>query len=115
MGGVFNRGNTNNIAKINDYTISTQDFIDHLNRSNIDTNVIKENIDDNILEEYDGLTFDPASPNYFAKRIGDRWVEIDSNFFTDSAHNWNKPDESIKSFKGNPNIISNIKTLLKSF
>ena len=36
-------------------------------------------IDDNILEEYDGLTFDPASPNYFAKRIGDRWVEIDSN------------------------------------
>ena len=43
------------------------------------------------------------------------WVEIDSNFFTDSAHNWNKPDESIKSFKGNPNIISNIKTLLKSF
>ena len=35
--------------------------------------------DDNVLEQYDGLTFDPASPNYFAKRIGDRWVEIDSN------------------------------------
>ena len=32
-----------------------------------------------ILEEFDGLTFDPASPNYFAKRIGDRHVEIDSN------------------------------------
>jgi hypothetical protein len=31
------------------------------------------------LEEYDTLTLDPASPNYFAKRIGDRWVEIDSN------------------------------------
>ena len=29
MGGVFNRGNTNNIVKINNYTISTQDFIDH--------------------------------------------------------------------------------------
>ena len=51
MGGVFNRGNTNNIVKINNYTISTQDFIDHLNSSNIDTNVIKKNIDDNILEE----------------------------------------------------------------
>ena len=51
MGGVFNRGNTNSIVKINNYTISTQDFIDHLNSSNIDTNVIKKNIDDNILEE----------------------------------------------------------------
>ena len=51
MGGVFNRGNTNNIVKINDYTVSTQDFIDHLNILKIDTNVVKENIDDNILEE----------------------------------------------------------------
>ena len=34
---------------------------------------------DNILEQYDGLTFDPDSPNYFAKRIGDRHVTIDSN------------------------------------
>jgi len=36
-------------------------------------------ISDNVLEEYDNLTLDPASSNYFAKRIGDRWVEIDSN------------------------------------
>ncbi|MDA9112261.1 GFA family protein [Gammaproteobacteria bacterium] len=43
------------------------------------------------------------------------WVEIDSNFFTDSAHNWNKPDKSLKSFKGNPGSISMIKTLFKSF
>ena len=43
------------------------------------------------------------------------WIKVDSNFFTDSAHDWNKPDESIKSFKGNPSIISNIKTLFKSF
>jgi hypothetical protein len=35
--------------------------------------------DDNILEQFDRLTFDPASPNYFAKRIGDRHVTIDSN------------------------------------
>jgi len=34
---------------------------------------------ENILEEFDNLTLDPASPSYFAKRIGDRWVEIDSN------------------------------------
>ena len=31
------------------------------------------------LEEFDSLTLDPTSPNYFAKRIGDRHVEIDNN------------------------------------
>ena len=35
--------------------------------------------DDNILEQFDALSFDPDNPNYFAKRIGDRFVEIDSN------------------------------------
>jgi hypothetical protein len=35
--------------------------------------------DDERYEEFDNLTLDPASPNYFAKRIGDRHVEIDSN------------------------------------
>ena len=35
--------------------------------------------DDNIMEQFDNLTFDPESPNYFAKRIGDRHVVIDSN------------------------------------
>ena len=34
---------------------------------------------ENILEEFDSLSLDPLSPNYFVKRIGDRWVEIDSN------------------------------------
>ena len=35
--------------------------------------------DDNILEQWDGLTFDQKSSNYFAKKIGDRYVTIDSN------------------------------------
>ena len=43
------------------------------------------------------------------------WVKVDSNFFTDSANRWSEPDKSIKSFKGNPSLMSNIKTLLKSF
>ena len=37
------------------------------------------NNSDDIVEQFDALTFDPDSPNYFAKRIGDRHVEIDSN------------------------------------
>ncbi len=51
MGGVFNRGNTNNIVKINNHSISAQDFMNYLNDSRIDSNVIKENINNNIIEE----------------------------------------------------------------
>ena len=34
---------------------------------------------DNILEQYDNLNFNPESTNYFARRIGDRFVTIDSD------------------------------------
>ena len=51
MGGVFSGGITNNIAKINNQSISTQDFINYLNSSKIDTNYIKDNIDENVIEE----------------------------------------------------------------
>jgi|TARA_B100000315_G_scaffold15837_1_gene14208 hypothetical protein len=34
---------------------------------------------DQVVEQFDSLTFDPSSANYFARRIGSRFVEIDSN------------------------------------
>ena len=51
FGGGFNTGNQNNIAKINNTNISTQDFMDYLNQSGLSQQVLKENIDKNILEE----------------------------------------------------------------
>ena len=51
MGSVFSSGNTNSIAKINKENISTQDFIDHINQSNIPTETIRNNLDQNIIEE----------------------------------------------------------------
>ena len=51
MGSVFNSGNTNTIVKINKKNISTQDFMDHLNYSNISTQIIKDNLENNILED----------------------------------------------------------------
>ena len=51
FGGGFNTGNQNNIAKINNTNISTQDFMDYLNQSGLSQEVLKENIDKNILEE----------------------------------------------------------------
>ena len=41
MGSVFSGGNTNNIAKINNENVSTQDFMDYLNRSGLSQRVIK--------------------------------------------------------------------------
>ena len=51
FGGGFNTGNQNNIAKINNINVSTQDFMDYLNQTGLSQQVIKENIDKNILEE----------------------------------------------------------------
>ena len=51
MGGMFSSGNTNNIAKINKTNISTQEFIDYLNKSGIPQETIKNNLNNNIVQE----------------------------------------------------------------
>ena len=51
MGSVFSGGNTNSVAKINNHNVSTQNFVDFINNSKIEPNVLKENIDNNVLEE----------------------------------------------------------------
>ena len=51
MGSVFSGGNTNNVAKINNKNISTQDFIEFVNNSRINPNELKKNINNNVLEE----------------------------------------------------------------
>ena len=51
MGSVFSGGNTNNVAKINNESISTKDFIDYINQSRLSNEIIKENLDKNILEQ----------------------------------------------------------------
>ncbi len=51
MGDIFTSGNTNSLAKVNNENISTEDFIDHINELNINQNLIKDRLEDNILEE----------------------------------------------------------------
>ena len=51
MGGVFSSGGTNSVAKINNYNISTQDLSDHFNYTRLDLDTIKQNIDNNVIEE----------------------------------------------------------------
>ena len=51
MGGVFQGGNTNNIAKIKNVNISTEDFFDHLRSLGINEEIISKNIENDILTE----------------------------------------------------------------
>ncbi len=51
MGDVFTKGNSNNVAKINNSTISITDFINHINQSGLNENIIRENLDKNIFED----------------------------------------------------------------
>ena len=51
MGGVFSGGSQNTIAKINNYNISTKNFMEHVNSLNINRETIRENINNSIIEQ----------------------------------------------------------------
>ena len=91
MGDVFTRGNTNNVAKINNNTISITNFINHVNDSGLNENLIRENIDKNIFEELLGqlisqelmkMEIENLNLNFSDKTLKDRIV-YNKNFFDD--------------------------------
>ena len=51
FGGGFSTNNQNNIAKINKSNVTTQDFMDYVNQSGISADAIRNNLDNNIIEE----------------------------------------------------------------
>ena len=51
FGGGFSTNNQNNIAKINKTNVTTQDFMSYLNESGISQQAIRENLNNNIIEE----------------------------------------------------------------
>ena len=51
FGGGFSTNNQNNIAKINNTNITTQDFIEYVNQSGISQEAIRDNLENNIIEE----------------------------------------------------------------
>jgi len=51
FGGGFLSNNQNNIAKINKTNLTTQNFIDYINQSGISQQAIKDNLNNNIIEE----------------------------------------------------------------
>ena len=51
FGGGFSTNNQNNIAKINKTNVTTQDFMNYVNQSGISIDAIRNNLNNNIIEE----------------------------------------------------------------
>jgi len=51
MGGVFQGGNTNNVAKIGNLNVSTKKFLDHINSIGLNPEIIKNNLEKNIIND----------------------------------------------------------------
>jgi len=76
MGSMFSSGNSNNIAKINNTNVSTKEFIDFINNSNIPQKTIRENLKNDIIEE---LLGNLVSKNLLDLEIKDFQIEISEN------------------------------------
>ena len=99
MGGVFSGGNKNNIAKINDKSISTQDFVNYVNLSKIESDTIRKNIDNNIIEEILG---ELISKTMISMEINDLNLKISDKIL-------NKTIKENNNFKDENNNFSRIK------
>ena len=107
MGGMFSTGNTNTVAKINKTNISTEEFIDYLNGSGIPEKTIRENLDQNIIEE---LLSNLISTTLLALEIKDYDLTISENTLLKQI----KEKKNFKDEKGNFQRIKYEKFLLEN-
>ncbi len=99
MGSVFSGGNTNSIGKINNHNISTKDFMDYINKSKINQEIIKANIENNVIEQ---LLTQLVSTIIIDLEIKDLSVKLSDKNLADTI-------TKQKSFKDENNNFSRIK------
>ena len=99
MGSVFQTGNTNNVVKINNETVSTKEFVNHINQSGLSLDYIRQNLDKNILEEM------------LSELVSDRLLkmEIEELNVNLSEKNLAKLIKSNKKFNDDDNKFSRLK------
>ena len=93
MGSVFQNKDTNNIAKIDNFNISTKDFTNHISSLGINPEVIRNNLDQNVLEEIlsDLLAkkFIELEIDYYNLSISDEYlvqiIKKNKNFLNDKS------------------------------
>jgi peptidyl-prolyl cis-trans isomerase D len=99
MGSVFSGGNTNSVAKLNNHNISTKDFVEFINKSKINPELIRDNIDNNILEQ---LLKQLVSTTLIDVEIEDLNLKISDNILANKIKNQ-------KTFKDDNNEFSRVK------
>ena len=99
MGSVFSGGNTNSIGKINNHNISTKDFMDYINKSRINPEILKANIDNNVIEQ---LLTQLVSSEIINLEISDLSVRLSDKNLADKITNQ-------KTFMDENNNFSRIK------
>ena len=99
MGGMFSSGGKNNIAKINSISISTQDFIEHVGSSRLNQNYIRDNLDNNVIED---LVNDLISKILINMEIKDLNLSISEEFLA-------KKIKNNKNFLDEKKVFSRIK------
>ena len=99
MGSVFSGGNTNSIGKINNHNISTKDFMDYINKSRINPEILKANIDNNVIEQ---LLTQLVSSEIINLEINDLSVRLSDKNLADKITNQ-------KTFMDENNNFSRIK------
>ena len=121
MGSVFSGGNTNSLAKINNHSISTEDFIDHINNLNINEEIIREKINENILEE---ILTALISKELLALEIKDLNIFISDKTLVEKIKNFYLLDENFSIENGlltptmkikRSKVIQKYKNILENF
>ena len=100
MGDMFSSGNTNNVVKINEKSISTEEFIDYLNSSGIPEKTIRENLDQNIIEELlSGLVSTTFTKGEYEIQKGPKLTLSDKIFEYSLNDYWSKQTNQIITFE----------------
>ena len=89
MGSVFQNKDTNNVAKINDYNISTKNFTNHISSLGISSEVIRNNLDQNILEEI------------LSDLLAKKFIELEIDYYDLLVSN----EQLVKIIKKNKNFL----------
>ena len=91
MGSVFQNKDTNNIAKIDSLNISTKNFTNHISSLGISSEVIRNNLDQNILEEI------------LSDLLAKKFIELEIDYYNLSISD----EHLVRIIKNNKNFLDN--------
>ena len=98
MGSVFSGGSTNSVAKLNNHNISTKDFVEFINKSKINPELIRDNESGLLVKNGD----DKKIIEYITKFLND---SIFAREMAETGYNMMKQNYSWKTIADNFLVI----------